>query len=60
MKEKELEQIYTINEACDILKLSRVSIYNMIRDGKIKTIPFGKVQRIKESELIKILNGDQK
>lgn len=46
-----MENFYTIVEVGKILKLSRFSIYTLIKKGKIKAVRIGGQYRVYESEL---------
>lgn len=46
-----MEQYYTINEVAEMLKISRRTVEQYIRCGKIKAIVLGRVYRISESEV---------
>jgi len=46
---------FTINEICDILKVTRATVYAMINRGEIKTVIVGKRKRITEEELKRYL-----
>jgi excisionase family DNA binding protein len=41
----------TVQEVCNILKVTETTVYLWISTGKIKAIKFGKLWRIPESEL---------
>lgn len=45
------EQFYTINETCDLLKVTRKTIYTWINEGKLKAIRVGSRYRISESAI---------
>lgn len=51
-----MEKIYTIAEVAEYLKVSEQTVYRLMRNGKITTIKIMGSTRIKESELIKLLN----
>ena len=46
---------YTVQQVAEILHLSTRTIYTYIETGKIKAIKFGRVYRINDSEIRKIL-----
>lgn len=46
-----MENFYTVVEVGKILKLSRFSIYTLIKKGKIKAVRIGGQYRVYESEL---------
>jgi excisionase family DNA binding protein len=43
--------IVTVEEAADILSLSRSKIYSLIRSGKIRALKIGRSRRIPVAEL---------
>lgn len=51
-----MEKLYTIKETMEILKVSRISIYNWINDGTINAVKLVGTYRIKESEIKRIQN----
>lgn len=51
-------KLYTLREVAEILRVSRQTIYNNIRNGKIKAAKIGKEYRITEEVLQDIIaNG---
>lgn len=50
-----MEKQYTIKEACDILGVTRNTIYKWEKDGKIKFNRINGLPRIPESELKRIV-----
>lgn len=55
-----MEKLYTIKEVAEMLRVSKVTLYRMMRDGKIQTVKMGRKTLFKESELnrfIESLNG---
>lgn len=59
MNEK-TEKLNTIKETCEILKLSKFTIYKMIKEKILLTVPYGNVQRVRQSEIDRILTGNQR
>lgn len=53
-----MENQFTINQVCDILKVTRQTIYNWEKEGKIKFTRVNGLPRIAESELKKIVKGE--
>jgi len=50
------EKLYTINEVCEVLRISRDTYYEWVKKGKLTTIKLSKnVVRIKQSELDRLL-----
>lgn len=50
------EKLYTPQEAADILKIKKNTIYDMIKKGTLSATKMGKQFRITESDLKKLLN----
>ncbi len=44
-------KIYTVDEAADILKVSKRTVYSYIKSGKIQAAKIGKYWRIPEGRL---------
>ena len=49
---------YTINEICEIFKLSHITIRKEIKKGSIKAITVGGSIRITQQEIDRILKGE--
>ena len=49
-------RIYTLKEVADILKVTRRSIYNYIKEGKLKAVKIGREWRVTEDALKAFLN----
>lgn len=47
--------VFTIKDTCQRLKLSKPSVYELIKKGKLRLIKFGKCSRILESDIDKLL-----
>lgn len=55
------ENIYTLQEVADYLKVTRQTIYNYVRAGKLKANKIGAQQyRVTEKELQKFITGKKK
>lgn len=52
-----MENLYTIKEATELLKLHRNSVFTMVKDGRIRAKKLGNKYVITESE-IKRLRGE--
>jgi len=50
-----MNQLYTIQEVADLLKVSRKTIYRYIASGKLKATKIGQ-WRIKEADLNKLID----
>lgn len=54
--------VFTVNEACSALRVSRWTLYNLIRSGQLATIKLGKRRLIPETAvqaLIERLQADE-
>ena len=47
----EIEKLYDLKEASKIVKVTRQTLYNHIRAGKLKAAKIGRDYKIKESNL---------
>jgi excisionase family DNA binding protein len=55
-----MEKYYTPEEIAANLKVSRKTIYNWIREGRLKAVKIGHFWRVSESELNRLLKGEKK
>lgn len=55
-----VQEVYSIEEAAKLLKVSHKTIVRMIERGEIRTNKVGRQHRIPRSELEKFLEGDRK
>ena len=55
-----MENLYTIQQVADYLKVSKVSVYNYIKKGLMKPIRFEGSTRISESQIGKFLSKQNK
>ena len=44
-------KVYTLEEVCDILKVTKRTMYNYIKAGKLKAVKMGKYWRVTEENL---------
>lgn len=44
-------KVYTLEEVAEILQLTRRTLYNYIKDGKLKAVKIGKYWRVSEEVL---------
>ncbi len=49
-----MQKLYTVQEVSNILKVSKKTIYRMIKSGKLKAVKVGQ-WRIKQEDLDKLL-----
>jgi len=54
-----MENYYTPQEVADKLKLNVRTLYKWIRENKLKAVKLGDVWRISETELSRILRGEE-
>jgi len=55
-----VEKYYTPEEVAELLKVSRETVYNWLRSGKLKGVKVFNFWRISESELNRLLKGEKK
>lgn len=48
---KELMKVYTLEELTEVLQVTRRTLYNYIKSGKLKAAKMGKYWRITEKQL---------
>lgn len=56
MKEKISNKLLTVNEVANILRVSNMTVYRLVKSGQIPAIRVGKNYRIKESDVNKYLS----
>lgn len=44
-------KVYTLNEVSEILKVTRRTLYNYVREGKLQAVKVGKYWRVTDSNL---------
>ncbi|OPY76876.1 MAG: Helix-turn-helix domain protein [Syntrophorhabdus sp. PtaU1.Bin153] len=52
-----MEKLITVNEALDILRISRPTIYRFIADGSLKPVKIGKRTLFEEKELQRFIDS---
>jgi excisionase family DNA binding protein len=55
MKDKISNKLLTVNEVANILRVSNMTVYRLVKGGQIPAIRVGKNYRIKESDVNKYL-----
>jgi len=55
VREKPSRRLLTVNEVADILRVSNMTVYRLIKGGQIPAIRVGKNYRIKEVDVNKYL-----
>lgn len=53
-----MEKYYTPEEIADNFKVNRKTVYNWIQSGKLKAVKIGHFWRISETELNRLLVGE--
>jgi excisionase family DNA binding protein len=56
LKEKISNKLLTVNEVANILRVSNMTVYRLVKSGQIPAIRVGKNYRIKESDVNKYLS----
>lgn len=51
--------LYTVDEAAVILKVHKRTVWNYIKDGKLKACTFGKAKKITETDLKEFINSSR-
>ena len=49
-------KLYSINEVCEILQLTRRTIYTYIKEGRLKAVKIGKYWRVTKENLQEFIN----
>lgn len=53
----EQSKLYTLQEVADVLRVSRQTLYNNIRKGKLNLTKIGKEYRVTEEQLQELLRN---
>ncbi len=51
----EERRLLTVKEACDYLRISKVSLYKLINQGKLKPVKIGKRTLIDKADLDRLI-----
>ncbi len=54
-----MEELLTPQEVAQKLKIDMSTVYRWIREGRLKAVKIGHFWRISESELNRLLKGDE-
>lgn len=54
-----MTKIYTIHELEEVLQVTQRTIYNWIKDGKLKAIKIGRTWRVTQEALDEFLQGEK-
>ena len=53
-----MEELITINDVKEILKVDRLTVYRMLKDGRLKGVKVGRQWRIPSSEVKELISGN--
>ena len=51
-------EVYTTQQACEYLQITKLTLYKLIREKKVKCNKLGKNYRFLKSDLDKLVRGD--
>lgn len=54
-----MDELFTPQEVAQKLKIDMSTVYRWIREGRLKAVKIGHFWRISESELNRLLKGDE-
>jgi len=57
--DKNKEEYLTVEEVAKKLKLSKITIYRMLKKGELPAVKFGKVWRVSGKKLSEMFNTDK-
>jgi len=52
-----LREVYTTKQACEYLQITKLTLYKLIREKKVKCNKLGKDYRFLKSDLDKLVRG---
>lgn len=56
----ETMKVYTLEELVEILKVTKRTLYNYIKEGRLKAVKMGKYWRVTQNQLDSFLNEGEK
>jgi len=56
----ETMKVYTLEELVELLKVTKRTLYNYIKEGKLKAVKMGKYWRVTQKQLDAFLNEGEK
>jgi excisionase family DNA binding protein len=56
-REGDEDQLLTVGEVCDAMRVSNMTVYRLIKSGDLPAIRLGKAYRVLESEVERYLSG---
>lgn len=54
----EEKKVYTLDEIAELLHITKRTLYNYTKSGKLKAVKIGKYWRVTQDNLDAFLNGD--
>lgn len=51
------DHLLTVGEVCDAMRVSKMTVYRLIKSGDLPAIRLGKTYRVLESEVERYLSG---
>lgn len=51
-----IEKIYTLEEISDLIKITRRTLYDYVKTGKLKAVKIGRTWRVTEKQLEEFLS----
>mgnify|MGYP001042382868 FL=1 len=57
LDEKEKPELLNVKETADLLRVSSQTIYNMIKDGRLKAVKMGREWRFIRKDIESLING---
>ena len=59
LDEKEKPELLNVRETADLLRVSSQTIYNMIKDGRLKAVKMGREWRFMRKDIESLINGHE-
>lgn len=56
----ETMKVYTLEELVEVLKVTKRTLYNYIKEGRLKAVKMGKYWRVTQKQLDSFLNEGEK
>jgi excisionase family DNA binding protein len=57
MKTEIMKRLLTFNQTCELLQVSRTTVYRLLEEGKLKKVTVGESPRFRQSEIEALING---
>lgn len=54
-----MDEIFTLAEAAEYLKVTKITVKSLIDAGRIKAIKVGREYRLRESDILKLFEGGE-